>query len=206
MEYFKERTRFLSKYKVNKGYKFKNERKKKEFVENLKIFYANVTNHLKKWFKNDDHYKDEITLNNHYVMYMAIGNRERIHANQRKSKSLENKRKRKSGEDTEQLKPKDVGDIVKGHRFSNCQESDADEDYSQDDYWTMTSMVASRSYQMEDRTYMEELLKDSAIETLERFNIGTIKQIQQTFTYHQIPLSTSKVLIHWRKLMICQTI
>ena len=195
LENFTEGTRSLSEYKANKRYKFENERKKKQFKENQRIFYANIPNYLKKWFKNDDYYKElnkpmpeEITLNSHYVMYMAIGNREKMYPNQRKSKRLEDKRKRKRGEDTDKSKskPKDVGDILKGHRFANWQDTETDEDYSEDDYSTMNSMVSDRSYQIEDRIYMAELLKDPAIETLERFNIGTIRQNQQTFPYHQI--------------------
>ena len=97
---------------------------------------------------------------------------------------MENKRKRKRGEDTAQSKPKDVGDILKVYRIAKWQESDADEDHPDDDYTTMNCVVSNRSYEMEDIIYMEEVLKDPAIETFERFNIATIKQNQQTFTHH----------------------
>ena len=40
-------------------------------------------------------------------------------ANQRKAKSLENERRRNSGKDTDNLKSKDVGDILKDCRLAN---------------------------------------------------------------------------------------
>ena len=191
LENFTKGTRFLLECKANERNKFKNEKKRKEFEDNQKIFSDNLPNYLKKWFKNDDYYKDltkhmpdEITLNSHYVLSVAIGNGERVFASQRKSKRLANKRKRKRREDTEQLKQQDIGDIFKSHGFAKWQESDTDEDHSDDDYSTLNSMISNRSHQIEDRTYMEELLKDPAIETLERFIIGTIRQNQQTFTHH----------------------
>ena len=62
--------------------------------------------------KNDDYYKklnehmpEVVTLNGHHVLHVPIGNEERMHANQRKSKRLE---RRKRNEDAEKLKPKDV--------------------------------------------------------------------------------------------------
>ena len=42
---FKEDTKSLFKYQANKRCKFENEKKKKDFEENQKIFHANTSNH-----------------------------------------------------------------------------------------------------------------------------------------------------------------
>ena len=63
----------------------------------------------KKQFKENQ----KITLNGHYVMDMAIVSMKRMFVTHRKWKRVENRRKRKRGEDVEQLKPKDVWDILK---------------------------------------------------------------------------------------------
>ena len=58
LENFKEGDKSLAEYKENKRFKFQNERKKKQFQQNQRIFYANIPDYLKCWFKNDDYYKD----------------------------------------------------------------------------------------------------------------------------------------------------
>ena len=128
---------------------------------------------------------ETIPLNSPHVMYVAICNKQRIF-NQRRSQRLANKNKKKRGERVKEIKsPEDVGDILRRHRYVDWQK-DETETETLEDYSIAATMVTDRSYQIEDRIYMKDLLEDPAIATLERFNIATIRQNQRTFPVHVI--------------------
>ena len=134
-----------------------------------KIFYANLPNYLKHWFKDDDYYKDlrkpmpeSIPLNSPHIMYMTLCNKRRIFS-QRRSKRLANKKKKERGERVKNVKPaEDVGKILKRHRYADWQKDETESETAEDFSSTDTTLT-NTSYQIEDRIYMKELLEDPAI-------------------------------------------
>ena len=135
-------------------------------------------------------------------MYMAISSREKQKIIKlEEDQQVENKRGRKS-EKPKNFKHQDVGDILKGHHFKQWNDGEKKTETESDEDYSTYSISSNASYDIETRIYKEELLTDPAIETLERFNIGTIRQNQREFVQHQIITRILKGQDTKKKLMI----